>query len=596
MSRTTPEPDPLDRELREAFRRTDLPAAPLDLRAEIEALPSSPRRARGVAGGARFGWWPRSSALLGLVAAAVAIAVVVAGLPILLTQSQGGHESPTASQSMPLASPRLSPSSEPATSAGTGAPYSMGSFAWQEVGIGTFDGVEDLALFPVDQGLLVLGTSRTAQARLWLSSDGLTFQPLDASAFASGDPARQMVGMTGLVKGPAGYLAVGRQVLPMSESTKAEVPSPLVWRSADGLHWSRLDPKGLPQSGIRSIAATSNGYVVALDGAFSDPSIGPFSAYTSTDGTSWQATSVVAMDVVAHAGHVVAVTSDGAVAVTDDGANWTTLHPAKQVVTIEAGPDGFVGITYDQANTHMSVIRSADARTWTTAGNTTGNWTNGMVYAMGRWVTLGASPGGPVPWAPIITSPDGVIWQSTAIPYEVLTKSLTGGVSFHPFGDGLFAETQAEIGPGDMVSYGPLQVHLWFVRAARAGDTPGSTVPPEPTVPPPVATPSDGITEARAIEIASALYPVTMTKPYGKLVPIGGMDPKETLVPADTLVWAVTVLVPKPACSGKAPGSSPCELPYGSLTVMVDYYSGDVIEVVDNFLQAAPDSARRSGK
>jgi len=76
MSRTTPEPDALDRELREAFRGADLPAAPLELRAQVGALPSSPRRVRGVPGGARFGRWPRSSALLGLVAVAVAIAVV----------------------------------------------------------------------------------------------------------------------------------------------------------------------------------------------------------------------------------------------------------------------------------------------------------------------------------------------------------------------------------------------------------------------------------------------------------------------------------------------------------------------------------------
>jgi hypothetical protein len=529
------------------------------------------RAARGLAG----------LGLAGLVIAAtlaMTVGVRMAGPGAGATGSPVAHGLTPAGPSSSAAATSVAP----ATPAGTGAPYSMGSFAWQEVGIGTFDGVEDLALFPVDQGLLVLGTSWTAQARLWLSLDGLTFQSLDASAFTSGDPARQMVGMTGLVKGPAGYLAVGRQVLPMTESTKPQAPSPLVWRSADGLHWSRLDPKGLPQSGIRSIAATSNGYVVALDAPLGGSSTGPFSAYRSTDGTSWQATSIATMNVVAHAGHVVAVTSGGAVAVTDDGANWTTLHPAKQVVTMEAGPDGFVGITYDQATTHMSVIRSPDGRTWTTAGDTTGNWTNGMVYAMGRWVTLGASPGGPIPWAPIITSPEGVTWQSTAIPYEVLTKSLTGGVSFHPFGDGLFAETQAEIGRGDVVSYGSLQVHLWFVRAARAGDTPGSTVPPEPTVPP-AATPSGGITEARAIEIASALYPTTMTEPSGKLVPIGGIDPGETLVPADRLVWAVTVLVPKAACSGKAPGPSPCELPYGSLTVMVDYYSGDVIEVVDNF-------------
>jgi hypothetical protein len=180
-----------------------------------------------------------------------------------------------------------------------------------------------------------------------------------------------------------------------------------------------------------------------------------------------------------------------------------------------------------------------------------------------------------------MTSPDGVAWQSTAIPYEVLTKSLTGGVSLHPFGDGLIAETQAEIGPGDVVSYGPLQVHLWSVRAARAGDTPGSTPPPEPTFPP-VVTPSGGITEAQAISIAAARYPKTMTDIYAKLVTIGGFDPKQTLVPADRPVWLVMVVVAKPGCSGKAPGPSPCDLPYTPLTVIVDYFSGDIIEVIDN--------------
>jgi hypothetical protein len=518
--------------------------------------------------------------VLFVIVIAVAIGVRMSGSN---AGSGGSPASPQSSRSpSPLAAASPASSVPSVSPVGGDVAYSLGDLAWQEVGIGTFDGVEYLSLFPIDQGLLVLGTSRTAQARLWLSTDGISFQPLDASAFASDDPAKQLVGMAGLMKGPAGYIAVGRQVPPAVEGTKAEAPSPLVWRSADGLHWSRLDPKGLPQSGIRSIAATSTGYVVALDWTYTDSSTTPLSAYTSADGTSWQATSIVATDVVGHGGHVVAVRSDQAVAVTDDGSNWTTLHPAKQVVTVEAGPDGFIGVTYDQASTRMSVIRSPDGRTWTTAGDTAGNWTNGMVWALGRWVMLGPSPGGPSPWSPIMTSPDGVAWQSTAIPYEVLTKSLTGGVSLHPFGSGLFAETQGEIGQGSMTAYGPLQVHLWSVRAARAGDNPGATVPPAPTIPP-AANPTGGITEAQAIAIASARYPTTMTEPSGKLVPIGGLDPKETLVPADTLVWAVTMLVPKPACSGKAPGPSPCELPYGSLTVMVDYSSGDVIEVVDNF-------------
>src|SRR5450759_2641070 len=386
---------------------------------------------------------PRGGGLAGSGMAGVLFVIVIAvAIGVRMSGSNAGSGgSPASPQNSRSPSPLAAAS--PASSVPSVSPiggdvaYSLGDLSWQEVGIGTFDGVEYLSLFPIDQGLLVLGTSRTAQARLWLSSDGFAFQPLDASAFARGDPAKQLVGMTGLVKGPAGYIAVGRQMPPAVEGTKSEAPSPLVWRSADGLHWSRLDPKGLPQSGIRSIAATSNGYVVALDAAFSDSSMGPLSAYTSTDDASWQATSIATVDVVGHDGHIVAVTSGGAVAVTDDGSNWTTLHPAKQVVTMEAGPDGFVGITYDQATTHMSVIRSPDGRTWTTAGDTTGNWTNGMVYAMGGWVMLGPSPGGPSPWSPIIMSTDGVAWQSTAIPYEVVTKSLTGGASLTPLHDRL---------------------------------------------------------------------------------------------------------------------------------------------------------------
>ena len=105
----------------------------------------------------------------------------------------------------------------------------------------------------------------------------------------------------------------------------------------------------------------------------------------------------------------------------------------------------------------------------------------------------------------------------------------------------------------------------------------------------PVATPTGGISEARAIEIAGTRYPNTLTQPYGKLVPIGGFDPKQTLVSPDRPVWAVMVIVPKPGCSPlSSPGPSPCELPYSSLTVIVDYMTGDIIEVLDSNGSAVP--------
>lgn len=119
------------------------------------------------------------------------------------------------------------------------------------------------------------------------------------------------------------------------------------------------------------------------------------------------------------------------------------------------------------------------------------------------------------------------------------------------------------------------------MRAAQAGDAPGATAPPEPTVAP-VATPTGGITEAQAIEVATArLQPMKGATPYGKLVTIGGFDPKQTAVSPDRLVWAVIILVPNPECS-PPPNSKPsaCDLPYKSMAVLVDYTTGDIVEVL----------------
>jgi hypothetical protein len=72
------------------------------------------------------------------------------------------------------------------------------------------------------------------------------------------------------------------------------------------------------------------------------------------------------------------------------------------------------------------------------------------------------------------------------------------------------------------------------------------------------------------------------TQPYGKLVTIGGFDPKQTLVSPDRLVWAVVVFVPKPDCTPSGNAVLPaCGLPYSSVAVLVDYFTGDIVETVD---------------
>ena len=559
-----------DRRVRAFFAAAPRPSAP----DSVGRMPASPDGGEPGRVPIRMTGFHRARGLAGLGMAGLVVAVVV-GIALSARSA-----APNAGPVGPSASASASGSAgtrPPAAPVVAGSPYAMGGLTWQELGIGAFDGVESLALFPIDQGLLVVGTSRTAPVRLWLSTDGRQFQPLDAAAFATDDPAKQQVAVDGLVKGPAGYVAVGALSAPKNPDGVYGTPAPLVWRSEDGLHWSRVTAQGLPAGGLTAIAAVSGGYVVALEPTQTGTGMVPYLAYFSADGNSWQATPVVATVVVGREGHVVATTIDSAVAVTDDGKDWTTLHPAKQVVTVEAAPEGFIAIAYDQATTRMSVSRSADGRTWTSAVEISADWANGMTYAMGRWVMVGPAPTG---WnsATLLTSADAVAWRSSAIPAEVVGDAMLGG-HFYPFGDGLLAVTQTESCCGKNLSeYGPLQVHLWWVRASLAGDAPGSTVPPEPTAAP---TPSGGIGEQQALAIASARYPVTMTEPYAKLVTIGGFDPKQTLVPQDRLVWLVMVVVPKPGCSGKAPGPSPCDLPYTSLAVIVDYMSGDIIEVVD---------------
>ncbi len=564
--------DEFDRQVRAFFERAPRPTAPDALRrlpgrlpAEGEGRTMRPARVR------------RGSALAGMSMAGLVVVV----LAVALLRLPGGHSAssglPAGGSSAPTASP-----THPATA---GPAYALDGFAWQEVGAGTFDGVESLAFFPLDKGSLVVGTSRTAQTRLWFTANGSQFQPLDASAFASDlDPGRYPVAIHDLVKGPAGYLAVGTRYGQLTPGHVGRSTSPLVWHSADGLHWISVDAQGLPASGISSVAVTSSGFVVAPEATYTDSSITPHEAYVSTDGTSWLATPVKVEDVVGHAGHVVALTSQSAIAVTDDGKTWTTVHPAKQVVTLEASPDGFIAIAYDQATTKMSVLRSSDGRNWTNAGEPSADWANGMTYAMGRWVMFGASPGGPAPWEAVNTSPDGLSWQLNSIPYEVLRGGSPTGV--FPFGDGFFSESTVQLGPGTFDTSGPLQVHLWWVRAAQAGDAPGATAPPEPTLAP-VATPTGGITEAQAIEVATArLQPMKGATPYGKLVPISGFDPKQTAVSPDRLVWAVIVTVPKPECSPPpSPKPSACDLAYKSMAVLVDYMTGAILEVLDEGAQ-----------
>ncbi len=558
--------DEFDRRVREFFESVPSPAAPDALRrlpgrlaAAEEGGPVRPTRVH------------RGPALAGMSMAGLVVAVLAVAL---ILRFPGGQ---AASSGVPVGTASASPTG-PATA---GRAYALDGFAWQEIAAGTFDGVESLAFFPIDQGLLAVGTSRTAQVRLWLTGDGSSFQPLDASAFASDDPVKHQIFVDGVTHGPAGFVAVGG-LLTTVQTGRVGPASPLVWQSSDGTHWSRLETQGLPASGLSYVAATDRGYVVSEQPDFTSTRIAAFPAYQSSDGVSWQATSVAAVKIVGHDGHVVALTSANAIAVSEAGSAWTTLHPASQVVALATSAQGFLATAYDQSSAKWTAMTSPDGHDWTSAGTTSTGLAAMIVQAVGRWMMVGQTSGG-LNTIPILTSSDLLTWHSSAIPQQVIGSASLSSIPY-PYREGFFAETQVELGPGGLTESGPLQVHLWWVRTAQAGDAPGATAPPEPTMGP---EPTGGITEAKAIEVATARYaPMKGTTPYGKLVTIGGFDPKQTAVPPDRLVWAVMILVPNPECSPPPnPKPSACDLPYKSMAVLVDYTSGEIVEVLDESAQ-----------
>ena len=353
MSRTTPEPDEFGREICEAFRRADLPSAPLELRAQVEALPSSAGKVQGVAGRTRFGWRPRSSAPLGLVAAVAVVAIVAAGLPILLTQSQSGHEAPSASQESPLASPRLSQSSRPIATATDGSssaiPVSNPSAGpaaafrqWTRIDMpdpapGVFGGGTPTGVVVFRGGYVATGTvwasccaagdPATNRGIVWTSTDGHSWTMSDRI------PAFDHASLSGLVTDGKRLVAIGSYPAPTASDPEASVPA--VWVSADGGTWVRA--AGTAPS---YVAVGPHGLIGAIVNR--DPgSAGSAHFVSSADGLTWTRSSASFQAEVQ------------GVAAAPDGT-------AMAVGAMPSGP-----VTDKKTTTDMVVWRSADGSSWT---------------------------------------------------------------------------------------------------------------------------------------------------------------------------------------------------------------------------------------
>ena len=289
MSRNTTEPDALDRSLRDAYRRADLPAAPADLRARVEGLEGGRRAARGPAGTGRLlGRWPRWSALAGLVAIAAVLVLVLSGLSMRLNLPPAGGGSQSPSHTAPAVSPSPTASPEPSATASQAATPSQGpgavgfttsgitsgwkGFSWSQLPeqspLRALDGYTGaLQLISWSGGYAIRGSMNGGDdSALWTSPDGVTWVPVTTIEHPDLVAA-----------GPAGLVVVAGAQSPQT-----------VWTSPDGLDWTNAGPPvGLQV--VDSLAGTTAGFVAAGHSVVGSGKFatGQFSVAFSFDGVHW---------------------------------------------------------------------------------------------------------------------------------------------------------------------------------------------------------------------------------------------------------------------------------------------------------------------
>jgi hypothetical protein len=247
-------------------------------------------------------------------------------------------------------------------------------------------------------GVLAVG-SFGANARSWFSKDGLswTAAPFTAALRPAKD---RMLRMNAAVRTPTGWLAVGEEDTPCSVGCEEDprfFVRAVAWTSPDGLSWSQ-EPAGtaLAQAGMTGIVAGGPGYV-AVGGALDRPTVfgspAHAVAWTSTDGRAWtrlpdapmfhapagtdQTSGTWMAAVAAGNGDLVAVgtvgtqlgTGPGLAWRSTDGRTWSLGSSATfrdaQLLSVAAVPGGFLAAG-------PSVAESCLGGTWYSTDGT--NW------------------------------------------------------------------------------------------------------------------------------------------------------------------------------------------------------------------------------
>jgi hypothetical protein len=485
MSRNKPELEALDQALRNAFRRTELPAAPGSLRADVEALAAATGRSKR--GTWRGSQWHRSPVVVTLMAAAAVIALVAVGLPLLRTQPQDGQASPSASHATPTAatapsispSPTARPTPGPIASDGSSITDDGPSITWTNVPLAQFGSNRVWAVSAGQVGgtLVVAAidsTQNDMKPVLIVSTDGTHWSrvPTDSPDFAN-------TRLDLLLPIPDGLLLVGTSTLPDPLCPAAaagcnQAPSPVfMWHSSDGLTWQRLSAKATALFDRVSIVSMAAGPKGLLAFGIHDPK-GTLPVSTdsvvlfSVDGLNWSSrafpdqnggtTGVLVQQVVATTdGFIAAGSNDqmpgssepsvgGAAWYSSDGLTWTRAKVptgiAHETRYAAAGKAGMVATSNEVSATSNVLWVSADGKTWQTAD--TSPFTNGSGWLTGDANQILVISGTRVSW-----SRDGRTWHRGRSTPAMPDLSVLGVTSMA----WIFGSTVIAVSPDDLSLY-----------------------------------------------------------------------------------------------------------------------------------------------
>ena len=434
--------------------------------------------------------WAASIVLLLSLLGACSSAPDASVAPASDAPSAEASASPSATQTA-VAFPTMKPSTTPPPAA---------AFEWGEPV--ALRGVED---WTVDRPKLVFAKGTFValdQARIWVSTDATDWDAADSPV-----DGNEMIEISDVVAGDAGFVAVGTENIDADDDGSPEDGNAVVLISNDGRRWDRIDDPRFRHAGMKYVAISRQGVVV-----FGYSWGGGASIWTSADGRAWlKATNPTGLHVaqgvqfIAESdGRLTAFVRSGSptddlagpieVWQTEGRADWEKVgelpDPSGALVRHAAYGAGrwfaLGGTTIADGDFASRVWTSSDGRNWDHAADTTSpdgaivnaiaGWSGGVIAAGSTGSEPGETCGGSEPWV-------GRTWLSTGAGWQVLPPTKGAAIRAMVIANDRIVGLGLRLGtdPGDHDVAEPVRWSATLpVSPVQSAPTPSPTPPPTP--------------------------------------------------------------------------------------------------------------------